>query len=584
MDGRGGSRDGSYGNGSSSGSACCGPCLPPPRANSPVPRRGPESQRAPLGPKPATLLRRGCGPSPQQTVRGGSCDEAAPSPSPRRSRGCEYSWAVVYTALLWDCVCWITQQRRLCGPTQLSANAWTVLTKAREAVGDAWQGLVERCSSSVEVVLERRYLKMCAAGGSAHGSGGAAAGAPEPHTTEWMWENAVGKRVVQDAVRDLLQLRNANNGTDLDDLSVKCDIATEFDRLDVGGLAREAWRKLETCAVPRPGRAMSTMPKSRGESTTCVRYRSATVPTPCDSGHVGRGASAGARSVSMTGSMDVNVNVYATSDDDDATVDGAAKGNGGSDVSHPLLRQERSSRCAHFVEGVHARRGGAAAAMAGSDDEMGGAFEVLVGPLGQTRGPINVGDDGSEVTDVVGGGRWEAGAVGAEGRCDDNDVDISAAAGCADDGILAGASVRGARGGGVAAASEGRTGTCVGAVPAIDGPCAVADGSIGAGIDAERVRHCLQLASSESEGSKADGVDSTGREGGGLAATAAERCTNDDDFVGTVPGALGPTGVSGSGSVSAVALAEGERHCPWRALSTLDSSKDSGVDFSGGEG
>ena len=123
---------------------------------------------------------------PRQAVRAESSGMAAPSPSPRRGRGNEYSWAVVYAALLWDCVSWITQHRLLSLPTDLSVDARIVVERAREAVGDAWDGFVRRCSSSVELDLEGRYAKMCKAGGPWQSDGGAAAGAPEPRTVEWI--------------------------------------------------------------------------------------------------------------------------------------------------------------------------------------------------------------------------------------------------------------------------------------------------------------------------------------------------------------------------------------------------------------
>ena len=106
---------------------------------------------------------------------------------PRRGRGSEYLWAVVaYAALLWDCVSWITQHRLLSLPTDLSEDARIVVERAREAVGSAWDGFVRRCSTSVELVLEGRYAKMSKAGGPLQSDGGAAAGAPELHTVEWI--------------------------------------------------------------------------------------------------------------------------------------------------------------------------------------------------------------------------------------------------------------------------------------------------------------------------------------------------------------------------------------------------------------
>ena len=92
----------------------------------------------------------------------------------------------VYAALLWDCVSWITQHRLLSLPTDLSVDARIVVERARAAVGDAWDGCVRRCSTSVELVLEGRYARMCKAGGPWQSDGGAAAGAPELHTVEWI--------------------------------------------------------------------------------------------------------------------------------------------------------------------------------------------------------------------------------------------------------------------------------------------------------------------------------------------------------------------------------------------------------------
>ena len=406
------------------------------------------------------------------------------------------------------------------------------MERARQAVGDAWNGLVRRCSTSVEQVLEGRYAKMCMAGGPWQNGGGAAAGAPEPHTVEWMWENAVGKRVAPDAVRDLLQLRSTNNGTDLDDLSVKDDIAARYDELDVDGLARAAWRKLEACKVPRPVRFPNIMPRSRGESAPCIRYGRAPPLDPHEGERMWRSASVDVHSVSMTGSMGVDVNAS----DEDA-IDGAARGDGGNDASHTHLRQWRNPGREHFSRGVRARRGGTAATMAGLDSELA-----------------------------------ETGAVGAIGRCE-SDVDMSVAAGCADDGMLVGAGAYNAWGGCATAAAERRTGAGTGAVPETDGPPGVASGSMSAVTHAEGERRCFRYASSEPDVtrtfvSEIDDVDSARRESGCEAAT--EWCT--DAVTGAVPGAQGSP-VDGGGSAGAETHAGGGRHLFWHASSRSDVTR-----------
>ena len=108
--------------------------------------------------------------------------------------------------------------------------------------------------------------------------------------------------------------------------------------------------------------------------------------------------------------------------------------------------------------------------------------------------------------------------------------------------MLVSAGVHSARGGCVAAAAEGRTGACAGAVPETDGPAEAADGSMSAVTHAEGERRCFRYASSKPDVtrtivSEMDDVDSTGRESGREA--AAEWHT--DTVTGAVPGAQGPT-------------------------------------------
>lgn len=164
-------------------------------------------------------------------------------------------------SLVWDCV---AAQQPCDPPTVLcqrliGADAITVLEAAQRSVGGPapWASLVVKYGPRLEDAVTRRHVKALRSGLPMSPPGAAPADEPEPHTTEWLWKYAVGRRLAVGDSRDLLNLR----GSDAEDIGSQDAIARLNDAVVVADptrAARDAYARLSKCDVPRASRAAFT--------------------------------------------------------------------------------------------------------------------------------------------------------------------------------------------------------------------------------------------------------------------------------------------------------------------------------------
>ena len=161
----------------------------------------------------------------------------------RRGRKGTVSFNTIATALVWDCTCRLSRSRLLIETDMPNASSWSIIRFVREEFRGEWRELIEHYSASVNAVLQRREKTAASKGFDS-----------SPFTVQWLMNNAVGFRLLDQDARDLLQLRCKNRSGRFGGAAACNRITSSLCRRDGKNQMGGVWNDLPCVPLPRPSR------------------------------------------------------------------------------------------------------------------------------------------------------------------------------------------------------------------------------------------------------------------------------------------------------------------------------------------